>query len=941
MALVNFAVLLLLVATLPSCHPFTIRDFEERLGYSLNATTAVLDMSNASPPLQGPIPLELGSFVNLTKVDLSGNNITGGIPPELGRLVNVTSLILDDNHLSEPIPKELAGLIKLRSLSLSNNSLSEGIPIELGSLSSLKNLDLGANHLSGPIPKQLAALSNLTFLFLNNNSLSGEIPIELGALRKLYALNLAANNLTGNIPPELGDLAGIFHIDLSLNKLTGSIPGELGKLPVQILDLQNNSLSGQIPPQLGNLSSLFAVDLSYNNLDGPIPPEIGDMGWKKTSPFGMSVYFQHNRLSGPLPAEFRRLVGRVLTLNLGNNEFSGPLPFTFDDFPACFAGVILGNNNFSGPFVLERSNFSCTTGLILNNNSFSGPIPAALGNNASSLRGIDLSNNRFTGPLPPELGKLKYLWVLGVSNNSLSGPIPPELGALSKLTTLALIGNNFSGEIPPNLTHLEVLDVSRNPGLVNLPQNLTNNAENLTFLGMSGHVPAWVSGLKKLRGLVLRPLDGQPSEAVLDLSHVPNGTQFVAVSGNQRNLSKIVFWEACNYGCTIDLVGTGARLSRGTRREICLGKISVFLSGDRPLRDVDALTLTNSQGTVSLLDPLFLDKIDLGPGGRAYTGVSFPRVQEGNLCRNPESRKVVVIMFSVFAGALLLGALVVSIATALRRTRAGGKPRTESAIGATRMQAPRLAGAYIWGLIGPLLTWGALYTDIRVLLDVRGAWPQWVILGSILASYISGALLVTELLPTSGSSLPPVTSLRMRWIWPPPEPNAVGDLGTTAYPMSRARWALLLVAWPLAVPVVPLLDFMVLVDRVGFHVSTSVNTVYSMRPWYQTRSLLELAVRTVPQIAFQTTVYLLGNSRATRFYVDEIIFVSSIGVSLVSLLFQLLTLFWEAAAAPEYIWITFWRHFRSVTGPWTTSADAWYDDNNLKVGSEKLVELPQ
>eukprot|EP00243_Klebsormidium_subtile_P002709 TRINITY_DN15503_c0_g1_i1.p1 TRINITY_DN15503_c0_g1~~TRINITY_DN15503_c0_g1_i1.p1 ORF type:complete len:665 (+),score=85.60 TRINITY_DN15503_c0_g1_i1:1267-3261(+) len=664
------------------------------------------------------------------------------------------------------------------------------------------------------------------------------------------------------------------------------------------------------------------------------------MGSKKTSPFGVSVYFQHNRLSGPLPAEFGRLVGRTLILNLGNNEFSGPLPFTFDDFPACFAGVTLGNNNFSGPFVLERSNFSCTLGLFLNNNSFSGPIPAALGSNASFLHGIDLSNNKFTGRLPPELGKLKYLTVLGVSNNSLSGPIPPELGGLSKLTGLALIGNNFSGDIPPGLTHLEVLDVSRNPGLVNLPQNLTNNAENLTFLGMSGHAPAWLAGLKKLRGLVLRPLDGQASEAVLDLSHVLNGTRFVAVSGNQRNLSKIVFWEACKYGCTVDLVGTGARLSRGTRREICLGKISVFLSGDRPQRDVDALTLTNNQGTVSLLDPLFLDKIDLGPAGRAYTGVSFPRVQEGNLCRNPESRKVVVIMFSTFAGALLLGALVVSIATALQGTRAGSKPRTELPIRATRMQAPRLAGAYVWGLIGPLLTWGALYADIRVLVDVRGAWPQWVILGIILASYISGALLVTELLLT-GTSLPPVTSLRMRWIWPPPEPHALGTLGSTAVPLSRARWALLLVAWPLAVPVVPLLDFMVVVDRIGFHVIRQLdNTVYCMSPWYQTRSLLELAVRTVPQIAFQTTVYLLGNSRATRFYVDEGLFVSSIGVSLVSLLFQLLTLFWEAAAAPEYIWITFWRHFRSVTGPWTTS-DAWSDANNMKVGSEKWVELPQ
>ena len=92
-------------------------------------------------------------------LDFNRNELSGPIPPELGSLTNLTRLNLYDNDLTDPIPAELGGLANLELLWLGANDLTGPIPPELGNLTSLTNLDLRYNAgLTGPLPLELQAL---------------------------------------------------------------------------------------------------------------------------------------------------------------------------------------------------------------------------------------------------------------------------------------------------------------------------------------------------------------------------------------------------------------------------------------------------------------------------------------------------------------------------------------------------------------------------------------------------------------------------------------------------------------------------------------------------------------------------------------------------------------------------------------------------------------
>ena len=74
--------------------------------------------------LTGPIPTEIGNLINLTYLDLRGNNFTGEIPPEIGNLTNLNYLDLRFNQLTGSIPSEIGNLTNLGYLDLYYNDLS-------------------------------------------------------------------------------------------------------------------------------------------------------------------------------------------------------------------------------------------------------------------------------------------------------------------------------------------------------------------------------------------------------------------------------------------------------------------------------------------------------------------------------------------------------------------------------------------------------------------------------------------------------------------------------------------------------------------------------------------------------------------------------------------------------------------------------------------------
>jgi uncharacterized protein YjbI with pentapeptide repeats len=456
-------------------------------------------------------------------------------------------------------------------------------------------------------------------LLLSNEGFSGPIPPELGKLTNLTDLDLSGNNFSGPIPPELGNLSNLESLNLGSNSLSGPIPSELGSLTsLQRLYLYDNSFSGPIPPKLGTLKNLTLLNFSNNSLSGLIPPELGRL-------INLEYFLlPHNILSGRIPLNLSRLA-QLYWLDLSNNSLSGPIP-----------------QGLSSLAQLQR--------LDLSHNSLSGHIPPELGN--TDIFELHLSSNNLSGPIPPELGNLPILLDLDLSNNNLSGPIPPELGRLVDSQGLNLSFTDAFCKLP-DLSHLGAITALGLP--CSPPLSFKNT--NISYLTLTV-------------GNQFKPTTH------LDLSSVPDTCRIVNLTGPHPHLESIRFWGGCDEGCIVNLVGTGAKLSRSTRKTVCLSRISVFLLGGDipfPVYDNDnppqfTRLLKNQQGMMfNLSDPNFVDLVDLGPEGVAYTGVGFSKVQAGNLCGNPEAKKVTALVYGLFAVAWLVATIFIVVVGHWRR----------------------------------------------------------------------------------------------------------------------------------------------------------------------------------------------------------------------------------------------------------------------------------
>ncbi|KAM5587074.1 hypothetical protein ABKV19_005832 [Rosa sericea] len=89
----------------------------------------------------------------------------------------VKSIDLSSNNLEGEIPEEICSLIELGTLNLSRNQLSGNIPSKIGNLSWLETLDLSHNHLMGEIAQSFSSLTFLSYLNLSYNNLTGRIPL--------------------------------------------------------------------------------------------------------------------------------------------------------------------------------------------------------------------------------------------------------------------------------------------------------------------------------------------------------------------------------------------------------------------------------------------------------------------------------------------------------------------------------------------------------------------------------------------------------------------------------------------------------------------------------------------------------------------------------------------------------------------------------------------
>ncbi|KAL6333842.1 hypothetical protein AAG906_029030 [Vitis piasezkii] len=156
-----------------------------------------LTVSNVQVNASGPFVI-LNSMKKLRSVTISHTNLTGYLPKHWH--LNITHIDLSGNQLIGKIPSAVTLLENLQLLNLSSNSLTGEIPSTLGDLLSLQNMSLASNSLSGPIPESMAAMPSLVHIDLSFNQFNGTIPDYITKMKGLKYLNLENNNFNGVMP---------------------------------------------------------------------------------------------------------------------------------------------------------------------------------------------------------------------------------------------------------------------------------------------------------------------------------------------------------------------------------------------------------------------------------------------------------------------------------------------------------------------------------------------------------------------------------------------------------------------------------------------------------------------------------------------------------------------------------------------------------------------
>ncbi|KAL4558648.1 hypothetical protein LXL04_036849 [Taraxacum kok-saghyz] len=249
-------------------HPISLEAFS-RVGSAIEELVFI-----ENPSLFGSLNDSIGNMTSLTRLVITGTNVSGEIPGGFGTLQNLEEATLSRNNFTGTLPENVSSLKKLRILDLNRNGFEGSIPAGIGELQNLMKLDLSLNRFSGDFPASMKDLKNMELLDLSYNRFTNSgIPMFLSEMRILKEVYLSGNELGGLIPDIWENLRGLIGIGFSGLGLVGNIPSSIGEFlgNLSYLALDNNKLTGRVPLELNRLKMVNELNLKNNNLSGRLP----------------------------------------------------------------------------------------------------------------------------------------------------------------------------------------------------------------------------------------------------------------------------------------------------------------------------------------------------------------------------------------------------------------------------------------------------------------------------------------------------------------------------------------------------------------------------------------------------------------------------------------------------------------------------------------------
>jgi len=621
---------------------------------------------------------------------------------------------------------------------------------------------------------------------------------------------------------------------------------------MQFFEVEDCQLTGTLPAYWS--PSLQFLDVAGNDLNGTLPAELGSLMQLQ------QLTLNANPFTGQLPAAWGApgTFPELFALECYDTNIAGSLPDAWGSIQAFqeLRILYLHSNNIAGalPDVwAQKGSFPSLLGLAIRNTLLTGTMPVSWSSADAfpQLQVLDLANTQLHGTLPSFSNS--GLSVIAMENCSFDSNLGPLWASSAPLQLISLTNNSLSGSLP----------------------DIASALSQLQFLNLANN---------RLEGTV--PLSWLQEGSLLSHISVLNVGQVWDASLAQTNWRQ----ELCLKKYLYDADVTGQQLA-------LLPTLVQHLSSVADYTDIAGVYNDGLYSWLQSSDYLDVEFEDL------LQNVNSQLASVPDICANHDSRKVLLVVWIVFAGCCLLALMAYFCARLMTR-----KPSSvRYAVWPCLLPVWTLAcGLYdtFSGLGGLAFYYYDLVTSIIVLTQVWGTWPGGILTAIFLFHFaITGVIVANHGL---------YRIIKQKYV--------VSDSGVR---LNIAVLVVSLLVGPLCIPAVLVLDtcafirdalmcitrftqlFGVQWARPGYLVAFKIHRSlhafdylgfsWVVRENYEDmHNLIAAFLQSMPTVILNSIVFSLGNKPSHGIFLSSGLFVTAIVASCLAMLRCLVVILFQA-----------------------------------------------